>query len=159
MSAIVQLWNRHFLWCELVLSIALAVVLVTWSERFGGHTTVDAILDGNRGNLYGTLASVLGALLGFAITAISIILAVADRPRVRALQGSPHNKTLWKTFIASVRCLGFGTVVALSALFIDRDKDPNHIMFYVMAWMLVLAVFRTWRCIWILDNLVRIASA
>jgi hypothetical protein len=60
-------------------ALAAGGSFVVWERAFGGHTMVDGVLQGNRGSVYGALASILGALLGFVITVLSIGIRSTNR--------------------------------------------------------------------------------
>jgi len=67
--------RRHFLLVEALLAAAsVAVEFAVWLLQYGGSVVVECPLRENRATLYGTTASIFGSLLGFAITATSIVL-------------------------------------------------------------------------------------
>jgi len=116
----------------------------------------------NRSGLYGVLTSLWGALLGFTITAVSIVLVFSQDPRLKLVRESAHYPTLWQVFMSAIRILGLATAAGLLALLFDRDPpggSPRIVFFYVVVFFSTLAILRLWRCVWVLDRVVRIVSA
>lgn len=138
--------------------MVLALGLAYASERFDAGRTIDGVLTENRATVYGTLASLLGSLLGFVITALSILLGFSDSPRLEFLRGSKHYETLWRVFIKTIEALALATAVSLAGLFFDRESQPRSVIAYAVAWLLILTVFRVGRCVWILKRVVQILS-
>jgi len=152
-------WAQNFLWAEFVLASAVSIGFTVWLYGFGGIPVVEDVISGNRGSIYGALASVFGSLLGFGITAESIVIGLSGSERLTIVRESKHYETLWKVFIAAIRALGFATAVSLLALVLDRDKHPIRPCLIIAAFGTVLASLRLLRCIWVLENVVRIVSS
>jgi hypothetical protein len=117
---------------------------------------LDGLLQQNRPAIYQALASILGALLGFVITAISIVLAFAGMDRLELLRGSPHYGTLWSVFTQTTWILALATVCALAALILDRDAAPNRLALYLCLLTALLSAVRIARCVWVLEQLIGI---
>lgn len=147
-------WGAHFLGVELAAALLGTILFASWSEYWGGAAVIDNVLSGNRGALYGTLASIFGSLLGFAITAASIILGFSSSPRLRLIRDSAHYPTLWKVFSATIKVLGLGTIVSLAGLILDRDSAPTHWIAYLVVFVFLLGCVRIARTIWILENII-----
>lgn len=152
-------WRQRFLFCEGVLAAIIAALFAWWYLRLCGDTTVNALLKGYRPSIYGTAASVLGSLLGFIITAASIVFAVSGSDRLSVVRDSAQYPTLWRVFSAAIHALGLATAVSFVALIFDRDEKP-------LSWLLILAVFcaalaclRIARVIWALENVIWLITA
>lgn len=59
--------------------------------------------------MYGTLASIFGALLGFVITAISIVFGFSSMAQVDVVRGSRHYQTLWRIFLQTTWVMAAAT--------------------------------------------------
>ena len=149
-------WERRFLRFELVACAVFAGGFVAWAERFGGLPMVATLLEGNRGAVYGTLASILGALLGFAITTVSIVIAFSTERSLMRLRASNQYSTLWNVLTSTIRWLGFATVASLFALILDRDRAPEPGALYLCVFAVAVAVARLARTAWVLENVIRI---
>jgi hypothetical protein len=151
-------WAQHFLLAEWVLSIIVSFGAIFWMERFNGLPVMNAVLHGSRGAIYGTLASIFGSLLGFIITAVSIALAFSASDKLTVLRGSKYYPQLWGVFLSATRCLATVTVAAMVALIGDRDMAPIRWLTYTVLVLTVLSVARVARCIWVLENIVKIVT-
>ena len=158
MSLISTWWEARFLRLELLLAYFITLLFLVWSELFGGKPVLAALLEQNRGPIYGTLASILGALLGFVITAVSIVLGYATSDRLAVVAQSRHYSTLWATFASAIRWLGFATATALIGLALDRDGTPRPFISYIMFFAFLIASLRIGRCAWILEHVVRLVT-
>lgn len=152
-------WRINFLAAEATAAAAGAIGFGIWVWGFGGTSTVNHVLHGDRATLYGVLASIFGALLGFVITSLSIILAFATSERLAVVRGSKHYPTLWKIFTASIRALGLATVVSVAALIGDRDSSPVPTLLVICVFTTLLAVARLIRSVWVLEQVVGLVTA
>ena len=151
-------WQSHFVSVELALSAIVTAAFVGWAEYLDGAAVIDGFLVGNRGSVYGTLASIFGSLLGFTITAASIVLGFSSSPRLRTIRNSRHYPTLWEVFGATIRALGLSTVISLAALIVDRDTTPNHWVLYAVVFAVLLSSVRIVRTIWVLENIIALIT-
>jgi len=153
-------WGAHYLFAELVAAVLATVGVAVWAQGFHGTATVDTLLAGTRAALYGVLATVWGALLGFIIATVTIVLGFLQTPRFKLVRESEHYGDLWKTFHSAIRVLAFATAAAIAALIADKDTpgNPNRIAFYICMFASLLAALRLARCIWILQRVVTLAT-
>jgi hypothetical protein len=151
---------------ELAIDV-LAVLVVVFVGGVGiyfwhGHHAVLAVMRANRGPVYTALAAGFGSLLGFAITAVSIVLTVAGNERLAELRKEPAYRTLWRVFFVTIKVLGVATLIAFLALTADKDvpggaTDPTGwalwLVYPVMV-CLIASVILVRRCVWALQELV-----
>jgi hypothetical protein len=130
-----------------------------WLQYYGGAGFVDATLKGNRSCVYSALVSVFGSLLGFAITAVSIMIGFAGLDRLAVIRESKQYPALWKVFAAAIKALGMATVAALFGLIVDHDAAPVRTVLYFCILTATLAVLRVYRCIWALDKVICLVIA
>jgi hypothetical protein len=93
---VMSYWKRHFLGVELVLALVLTVTLGLWLHSGHSRHLVKSVMDGQRAAVYGTLAAIDGALLGFIITTAAIVLGFSSSERFELL----------RTAATTVRCGG-----------------------------------------------------
>lgn len=152
-------WRQRFLLVELLIAIALTAMLIIWSARWGGHQVLLNLVKGNRATIYGALASLFGSLLGFSITAMSIILGFTTSGRLALLRSSSHYKDLWAVFTSAIRFLGITTVLALIGLIFDREAVQRPYIFIACVGLSALCILRMARCLWVLERIVAILIA
>jgi hypothetical protein len=150
-------YETHFLWYELLFSAAATGIGVLIIEFVWGRDELFEVLDGARQALYIAIASIAGSLLGFTVATVSIILAFAESPRLRLVRESQHYETVYVVFFSAIKFLGITTGWALVALLWDRDSSPEVWVSYVALWTVVIAALRLYRCVWVLENVTRLA--
>ncbi len=158
MSVFPQWWRERLLAAELVVAIIVSSSFVLWSEVFRGMEFTEQLLRGNRGAIYGTLASIFGSLLGFVITTVSIVIGFSASERLAVVRESRHYETLWKVFMSTIKVLGLATLAALGGLLFDRDNAPSRLVLYVCGFMIIIATLRLARCVWVLENVIELVT-
>lgn len=153
-----KFWKLNFHWLEPLLVGCVAVAIALWIERAERGCEVECLLRGNRAPIYGALASVFGALLGFVLTAVSIILGFSALPQLAIVRESKHYPTLYRAFILTTWVLGAACLAAIVALIGDRDERPWRWGFYAAATMGLAASACVVRSVWLLEQIVLIAS-
>jgi hypothetical protein len=151
-------WRIHYLGVELALATAITVALGVWVGFADGNRVANELIGGQRSAVYGTLATLDGALLGFIIATTAIVLAFAPTDRFEVLRDSDHYQTLWRTFISTIRVLGLATSVAIIALLVDRDGKTNSVVMVLCAGTTLLAAFRVARSVWALEGAIRVVT-
>jgi hypothetical protein len=158
MKKIKTFWEANFLLLELILAVLISLCFALWSNLINHGTFISQLFSDSRGVLYGTLAALFGSLLGFAITAVSIILGYAANEKLEIVRKSAYYHVLWDTFNSAIKVLAAATVFALVGLVIDKDLHPVNIILYFNSFLTLLSFFRVARCIWILEYIVAIVS-
>ena len=151
-------WRKHFLGAELMLAIALTVAFGVWVRYAHGTRQVNKLIGGQRSAVYGTLATLDGALLGFVIATTAIVLAFAPTDQFQILRDSAHYQTLWRTFTSTIRALAVATAVAIIALLVDRDGRTNTLVMVFCAGTTLLSALRLWRSVWALEGTIKVVT-
>jgi hypothetical protein len=151
-------WEANFLTAEFVLSVLLTATFYIWSEYIDKGVFIGRFFTNNRESLYTALVALFGSLLGFSITAVSIILGYANSERLEIVRKSNHYMDLWNTFKSAIIILALSTVSTLIGLIFDKDTNPIDIILYVNIFASILSFFRIARCIWILNYIIAIVS-
>ena len=156
MSRMKRFWGIHFLGIELVLSILGGIFFTVWVIWLGGSAIVNSILYQNRSTVYGAIASILGSLLGFVITALSIIIGYSTNEKFEFLKSTKHYFTLWKVLLDTIKALSIATAAMIVGLIFDRDTYPHDLILCFCVFTIFLSVFRLKRCVWVLENVIHI---
>jgi hypothetical protein len=107
MKRISHWWQSHFLDAELFVALLVGLGFIVWQQWMGGETVICDLLRGNRSAIYGTLASIFGSLLGFVITAMSVILGFSMTERLAVVRNSKQYPVLWDVFLGTTRAHGY----------------------------------------------------
>jgi len=146
------------MWLELVISFLATAAAGVWVMHGSGAALIDTFLKDNRGQVYGALASIFGALLGFAITAVSIILGFSTTKQFDILRQSKHYPLLWAIFTSAIRWLGGATLVALVGLVADRDKAPQDWILLIGFFVSAVATWRVVNCVWAVERTIAVIT-
>lgn len=151
-------WAAHFLRCEALVALLGLGSFVIW-DQCRGKPVVDCLLYANRAPVYGALATIFGSLLGFTITAVSILVSFAPTASFDALSKSKHYPTLWATYKSGIRALALATMATIVALVLDRDAHPIRLALYAVIGTLLFAFVRLARCVWILEQVINLVTS
>lgn len=104
--------------------LALLVAGIIWAALHWhiGGLALDPKFMEVRKDLYVALSTILGALLGFAITAFSIVTALSNSVVIERLNERGQAKRLFNAFQLAIGALAFSTVMSIVALALDSDK-------------------------------------
>jgi len=114
---------------------------------------------GMRSMLYSTTVSLCGSLLGFLISAVSIIIALASLPQFQILKDSGALPQLYQVYFQAIFWLGAATAWAFAAMLIDTDASPHPWVGWVQFWLLLVAAIRTYRSVRYLRKMTVAAAA
>ena len=142
--------------------IAAGVAAVAWvigdNRKQGllfGHLEA-----GTRSSLYITVAGIAGALLGFFIATIAILLGLLDstRPRLSKALGGGRGALLQPVFFSAIRITAAAIPATLALLVFDTKKYAPEWVEATVVVVLVVGALRTGRLIWLIRQLVLIAT-
>jgi len=151
-------WESRFLVLEFIAACILFLGFLFWSILINKGVAIAQIFSGNREVLYGALTTLFGTLLGFIITAVSVVLGFAVSEKLAFVRESRHYKDLWAVFKSTIRILALATGFALIGLIFDKDNQPMNFLLYCNVFWILLSVFRLGRCIWVLENIISLET-
>ena len=155
MMRVQKFYDRYFLAVELCLSVMMFLAIIAPFELHFGRAALGEFVDKSRGGFYSSAASVAGSLLGFVISAVSIILVFGQH--LSFLKASGHYSTIFDVFYQAIIWLAAATVWAFVGLFVDSGGNVQFWALYGMIWLLILSCFRVGRCVWILRRVTTLA--
>jgi hypothetical protein len=117
MKRIRKFWEANFLTNELIASLALSLCIYVLSEFYNKSQIINSVLLNNRDTIYGALAALFGTMLGFSITAVSIVIGYATNEKLAIVRNGKHYQDLWGVFKSAMRVLTFATIFALLLTF------------------------------------------
>lgn len=118
--------------------VCTAILVLVDQFIWGGHGVSDALHE-TRKDVYSALAVIFGALLGFVLTAYSIVVSLNESTVLRRLRSRGTASIVLSVFPASAYIIAITTVAALSAIFLDSDKTVDnrwieYIVFLTSVW-------------------------
>lgn len=150
-------YSEHFLLAELIISITL-VIFLTWTieTNTGYLNAYDSWILANRGQLFPLIATIAGALLGFIITAVSVIASFFQTKDtlLSHAAGKEALVNVFDCYISAIYVLAFTTASCVLGTFIDVAY--LHWLSYVVIWSAIISSLRIWRCLWALKNIIQI---
>lgn len=130
---------------SLVFASALYFYIYEYTEPYKFFETLK--------NLNSLLIGVWATILGFLITAVSILLSVKDSKYIIALKNSGHFKTLLKIFVFTCYMAGF--ILAFSILFFILPHICM-IFWWVYVFFTILCLKRIFTCLEILLKIINL---
>lgn len=153
-----EFWSKEFLTVELLYAVLFLICFFVWYAYFSGEGIVEQVLQNNRDSIYGALAAIFGALLGFVITAVSIVIGYSASDQFAIVRNSTEYPKLWRIFISAIRATALATIAALLGLILDRDISPNRWILFLNVYAIALVLIRLWRSIWVLEQIINIIT-
>jgi hypothetical protein len=150
-------WKKHFLRVEFLIGVLASAAFAVWTYK-GGKDVLLQLEHSNRGAIYSALASLFGSLLGFAITAMSIVMGFISSDRLTIIRRSAHYKDLWAVFTSAIRFLGVTTIASLVGLIFDREGVQRPYLFVICISLSFLCALRVARCLWVLERIVSVLT-
>lgn len=151
-----RFYRANFLGIELFGSLVLISLSVLLINHFIGIGVFLSNFNGVRSMLYGTLAALSGAMLGFVITGLSVLLTTNTTEQIEKLKKSKHYKTIFVIFFSTSKFLGLLLITSLVSLVIDKDTDPVYVIPFITLWLIIIVGIRLLRCIWVLEKMVHL---
>lgn len=132
--------------------LVAAFLLVTGAGNF--EETLSAA---RRGQLYGSLASTAGALLGFVLAALSILVALPSTERIEALRHHPSWPRVPSSYFRAARALLYALVLCTLGIALDSAKQPWLAYEVAAVVVLALALVRVATAVVALDQILAVA--
>ena len=105
---------------------------------------------------YVTVAQIMGTLVGIVIAGLTILLTMEKSTSMKILKKSPFYNELFGIFIICIKKLAISTGICIVLLIVDSANIPKLYCFYIVTYFCVNCSVSLWRCIWVLQNVVRL---
>ncbi len=125
-----------------------------------GASKFDDTLDSDmRSALFDALSSTTGALLGFVLAALAVLVALPSTERIEKLQSHPRWHLVPSSYFRASRALLASLVLCLLGLPLDSASDPWVLYEVVVVLVLALALVRVVAAVVALDQILAVAQA
>jgi uncharacterized membrane protein YedE/YeeE len=141
------------------LDLLVPLVLVGAYVASARSKSFDAVLaPATRSSLYGSLATTTGALLGFALTALAILIALPSTERLEALRRHPKWPRVPSAFFRAAGALLVALVLCTLGIVLDAGACPAQAYEAVAVAAVALALVRVVGAVIALDAVTVVAS-
>lgn len=110
----------------------------------------------SRTSIYESFATIHGALLGFIITTVSIIIGYSTNEKLEIIVQNKNYKDLWSTFTDTIKFLAIATLISITALVVDNSNSVNWLLFSLSIFLTLIVAVRIYRCIQIFEKIIKI---
>jgi hypothetical protein len=147
-------WREsHLLLADVILSMAIVTIGLSVALANATADELLEVLNGSRSATYSAIASIAGSLLGFIITAVSIIAAFGASPKFDLLRKSSQYQAIFQVYFSTIHWLALTTGLALVGLLFDTDRIPQRYLTLAACLVVAITTFRVWGCVWILQKM------
>lgn len=137
--------------------VAVALLLAAFLAVTGADNFDETLTDPRRGQLYGSLAGTSGALLGFVLAALSILVALPSTERIEALRKHRSWPRVPSSYFRAARALLYVLVLCTLGIALDSAKAPWVAYEAVTVVALALAFVRVVAAVVALDQILTVA--
>ncbi|MFF0837651.1 MULTISPECIES: hypothetical protein [unclassified Streptomyces] len=154
-DTIADRWAEN-LWIDYLVAASVVCVHVLVIRSSGSGDWLSWIDSSQRTDLYAAAAGTVSAIGGLSAIAISIYTA-ANGERLRAVR-QHHQIGLRRSWRSLLQGTALVCILLLTALALDRDKDPISARF-IFEFAMVFAALRFGRLIWLFDRMMSVSDA
>ena len=153
-NRLVLFYKRNFMNIDMIIAIISVVVLYYMSITLLNSTSIEQWILTIKTSLYPVIATISGALLGFVITGVSIILlAFTPSNKLTSLKKSSQYKNIFNVYFRAIYYLAITTIISVFGLIITTY---NTFWFWILITSSTISLLGLYRCIWILEKIVKI---
>jgi hypothetical protein len=136
---------------------AVALLLAGFLVAAHSGDYVSTLTKPTRASLYSSLTGTTAALLGFALTALAILVALPSTDRMEALRKHPRWPRVPGAYLRAAAALLAALVLCTLGIPLDSAKDPWRIYEAVTVALLALALVRVIGAVIALDQVLSVA--
>ncbi len=142
-------------WTETLLVAALIVAYFLSTNIRGFQASMT---QGARTALYATLAGISGALLGFVLAALAVLVALPGSDRIQALRGHPKWPRVPSAYVRASLALLAAVIVCTFGIVLDAGQSARQVYEAVTVGVVSFALVRVLGSVIVLDQILSVAS-
>ncbi len=112
-----------------------------------------------RAALYATLAGVAGALLGFVLAALAVLVALPSSERLEALRAHPNWARVPSSYIRASLGLFASVIICTLGIVLDGGQKPRQLYEAITVVIVAFALVRVLASVVALDQILSVANA
>ncbi|MDF2506233.1 MAG: hypothetical protein K0Q52_92 [Microbacterium sp.] len=133
---------------------SVAAALAAWFSLNAASPAFLQFLTTDVGGLFGALVGLHGALLGFVLAALTIIMGYANSPQLRLLREAGQLPNLFRVYLAGIRSSALAMIVALGALIVRGGTPVADVLAWIVFFTTAVSLARLMRTLWVTRNVV-----
>jgi hypothetical protein len=139
--------------------VAAGLIYLAVDKVASGPVLLETVPAATRESFFVSLSATSGALLGFAIAGLTILLSLGGGPRMNWLRSDPSFRVKVRSlFITAIASLGVATVAFLFLLVVATEEDCFPVIWgCATAALITLIIERLWRLIAFFNHVMPIA--
>jgi len=149
-NPVILFYKRNIMNLEFAGAIIFSLIILYFLPRILAPVSVDAWVLNIKTALYPVIATISGALLGFVITGVSIILAFSDSHKLDRVRKSKGFEDIYKVYFRAIKYLALTTVISVFGIVISYYATY---MFYLVFISSILSIVGLYRCMWVLERI------
>lgn len=150
--------KQHFLLFDLLKSILLIIAIIFIANNYLLENEIRNFLLDSRQALYSVTATIAGAILGFVITGVAIIIGLGDEKSLSKLKRSKYHIQIYEAYFKAIIYLAITTFLGITGIIIHKESI-NLWLFYANLWGILISVISVSRCIYFLKMIVKIITS
>jgi len=152
-----KIYEKYFLEIEFLFSILLItlVSIIIFFQYFQIWQNAN-FLTLLTNPVFPTIATISITLLGFIMTGVSVLISFTESGKMSLLKKSKHYQTLFDIFFSAIKYLAFTAFTSIIGIF--SSGIFLQILFYLTLWGVIISSFRTYRCVWALEEIIVITK-
>lgn len=155
LDEIIEKWNKHFFWVDILLSLGLVAFLYFTSHKYWDISGKCIALIKSEQECVLTLIITIGATaIGFVLTGLTLLLTLCDAGKFGILVKNKHFHLVFETYLHAVYTLVCVVIFSSLWLFLKNSNGIDIWMFYLLVTSSILTLFRLFRCVWIMRILI-----
>lgn len=155
----VQWYRKHFLAIELGIAILFTMIVAVFAPRCA---IVHPLLEGLRqpnSPVYSTIVGLGGTLLGFAMTALTIVLALSSLPHFHLLRDSGQMPVIAQIYRQMIGWLAGMVLWSLIGLVISSPGPLPDFFAVIEFGLIVMVSLRIYRGVWVLLIMLKLSQS
>ena len=145
-----------FMFTGVLICLTLSCTIVFILHKFYLNEIQNMLI--SRGDaLYTAIGAASGAIFGFVITGVSIILALSPRGLIARITSDTRFQQILSYFFRSAFCLGFLTIISICGILFTKDGYLSLALFYCSILLATVSTFLLVMTVRVLEQLTKIA--
>jgi hypothetical protein len=149
--------HKHYVGLQHVLAVVLTGAYVAADRITHGDSLFSSVAGSTRSAIYVSAAASSGALLGFTITMVTVLITLSGGERMTSLMKRPAFGYVRPVTMGAVHILAVATVVFSVLIVLDTSAQGRPVMAYVATYFAVMAIARVWAVIRLMGRLLKIS--